>query len=127
MSAGQVSVPVSVTVTVKLQVANRFPDVSLAAQITVVAPAGNVDPDAGSQVTVPQLPDVVGEEYVTSLLHPLLVLSVISDGHVRVQLLLSTVTVNVQFAELFEASVAVQVTVVAPVGKLDPEGGAQAT
>jgi hypothetical protein len=57
MLAGHVSVPVSLTVTVKLQVANKFPDVSLVEQITVVAPTGKVDPDAGSQPTVPQLPD----------------------------------------------------------------------
>jgi hypothetical protein len=37
------------------------------------------------------------------------------------------VTVNEQVAVLPEASVAVQVTVVVPVGKQVPEGGAQAT
>jgi hypothetical protein len=57
MLAGHVSVPVSLTVTVKLHEANRFPDVSLAAQITVVVPTGKTDPDAGSQLTVPQVPD----------------------------------------------------------------------
>jgi len=57
MLAGQVSVPVSLTVTVKLHEANRFADVSLAVQITVVVPTGKTDPDAGSQLTVPQVPD----------------------------------------------------------------------
>jgi hypothetical protein len=57
MLAGQVSVPVSLIVTVKLHEANRFPDVSLAAQITVVTPTEKTDPDAGSQLTVPQVPD----------------------------------------------------------------------
>jgi hypothetical protein len=37
------------------------------------------------------------------------------------------VTVKLQVAVLFEASVAVQVTVVAPIGKADPEGGLQTT
>src|SRR6185503_17164757 len=46
---------------------------------------------------------------------------------VSAQSFAATVTVNVQFAELFEASVAVQVTVVVPVGKLDPDGGLQET
>lgn len=56
MFAGQVSVPVSVTITLKLHEANRFPDVSLAAQITVVVPTGKTEPDDGSQLTVPQVP-----------------------------------------------------------------------
>ena len=57
MFAGQVSVPASVTITLKLHDANRFPDVSLAAQITIVEPTGKTEPDAGSQLTVPQVPD----------------------------------------------------------------------
>ena len=57
MFAGQVSEPVSVTITLKLHEANRFPDVSLATHITVVVPTGKTDPDAGSQLTVPQVPD----------------------------------------------------------------------
>ena len=38
-----------------------------------------------------------------------------------------TVTVNEQVAVLPDVSVAVQVTVVVPAGKLDPEGGVQIT
>jgi hypothetical protein len=38
-----------------------------------------------------------------------------------------TVTVNEQFAVLFEASVAVQVTVVTPLLKVDPEAGTHTT
>jgi hypothetical protein len=38
-----------------------------------------------------------------------------------------TVTVNVQLLVLIEASVAVQVTVVVPSGKPDPDGGVQLT
>ncbi len=64
---------------------------------------------------------------MTTLLHPLLVDSVTSAGQVSVQSLAATVTVKVQLAELFEASVAVQVTVVVPVGKLEPDGGVQKT
>jgi hypothetical protein len=54
--AGHVSVPGSLTVIVKVQLANVFPDVSTAVQATFVLPTGNTDPDAGLQVTVPQLP-----------------------------------------------------------------------
>jgi hypothetical protein len=39
----------------------------------------------------------------------------------------TTVTVNEQFAVLDDASVAVQVTVVTPVGKVEPDGGEQLT
>ena len=38
-----------------------------------------------------------------------------------------TVTVNVQVAVLLDASVAVQVTVVVPFGKVEPDAGAQTT
>jgi hypothetical protein len=64
---------------------------------------------------------------VTTLLHPLFVDSVTSDGQVSTQLFAATVTVNVQGVLLFEASVAVQVTVVAPVGKTEPDAGLQNT
>ena len=37
-----------------------------------------------------------------------------------------TVTVKVQLAVLLDSSVAVQVTVVVPTGKVEPEGGLQA-
>lgn len=59
MLLGQVRVP-PVTVTVKLHVAIVFPDESVAVQVTVVVPTGKTDPDAGSQLTVPQLPDCPG-------------------------------------------------------------------
>lgn len=61
------------------------------------------------------------------MLHPLLEDAETSPGQVSAQSFAATVTVKVQFAELFEASVAVQVTVVVPVGKLDPDGGLQET
>jgi hypothetical protein len=64
---------------------------------------------------------------VTTLLHPLLVDSVTFGGQVSAQSLGATVTVKVQLAELVEASVAVQVTVVVPVGKPEPDGGLQET
>jgi len=39
------------TVTVKEQLA-VFPDVSVAVQVTVVVPSGNVEPDAGTHMLV---------------------------------------------------------------------------
>jgi hypothetical protein len=55
--AGQVIVGgwVSLTVTVKLQLGP-----CCVVQVTVVTPTEKLDPDAGVQVTVPQLPVVVG-------------------------------------------------------------------
>jgi hypothetical protein len=54
------------TVTVKLQVA-VLPDASVAVQVTVVVPTGNVEPEGGLQATVTpeQLSDAVGAEKVT--------------------------------------------------------------
>ena len=50
-----------------------------------------------------------------------------SPGHVRVQLPLVTVTLNVQATVLFEESVAVHVTEVVPSAKTEPDGGEQDT
>jgi len=52
--AGQMSVFVSLTVTVKMQVASVFPPASVAVQVTVVVPIAKKEFEAGSQVTVPQ-------------------------------------------------------------------------
>ena len=60
MFAGQTSEP-PVIFTMKLHVTMVFPEVSVAAQVTVVVPTGNADPDTGSQLTKPQLPIWVGE------------------------------------------------------------------
>src|SRR6266404_1845566 len=43
---------VSLTVTVKVQFADIFPDASVALQVTVVGPTGKNDPDAGVQLEV---------------------------------------------------------------------------
>ena len=59
MLAGQVTVGacVSLTVTVNEQLGPVVVE-----QVTVVVPFGKVAPDAGEQVTVPQVPVVVGAE-----------------------------------------------------------------
>jgi hypothetical protein len=116
---------VSLTVTVKLQLAAPpFPE-----QVTVVMPTGNVEPDAGVQTTSPhESPSVEGCEYVTAAVHwPASTGRVISGPQVSKQStsLSTTETVKLQFEELFDASVAVQVTVVVPVGKMEPDAGVQ--
>ncbi len=95
MFAGQaiVGACVSCTVTVKLQ----EPVIELE-QVTVVIPTLNVLPEAGVQVTVPQLPDVVGAEYVTTAEHdPVVFGTVMFAGQVNVQLLM---IVSLSVAEL---------------------------
>ena len=57
----------------------------------------------------------------------MLVDAITSDGQVSVQGAVVTVIVNMQDVLLFEASVALQVTVAVPVGKLEPDGGLQKT
>ena len=59
---------------------------------------------------------------------PVAAATVIGAGHVATGACVScTVTVNEHVDVLFEASVAVQLTVVAPTGKVEPETGEQTT
>ena len=115
------------THTWKLQVAVLF-EVSVAVQVTVVQPTGNVEPEGGLQtaVTPGQLSLAVGGGNVTRLLvlPGLGVTAVVFGGHVIVGACVSvTVTVNVQLGP----AVVVQVTVVVPTGKNEPDAGLQVT
>ena len=118
----------STTVTVKVQDAVLL-EASVAVQVTVVTPFWKVEPDAGTQAAVApgQLSVGVGVAYVaTAEQIPEAVLSVMFAGHVMLGFCVSlTVTVKVQLAVLLEASVAVQVTVVTPFWKVEPEAGTQ--
>ena len=113
------------TVTVNEQVA-VLPDPSVAVQVTVVVPAGKLEPEGGTQATVTpgQLSLTVGAGKVTGSLlvsgSPVAVTlagQVIDGGDVS-----TTVTVNVQ---LSPAPASWQVTVVVPTGKNDPDAGEQ--
>lgn len=121
----------SLTVTVKLQLAVLV-DVSVAVHVTVVVPFGNAVPDAGLQATVTpgqlSLPDGVAN--VTTAEHRFgSVLVVIGDGQAPIvgASLSLTVTVKLQEVVRFDASVAVQVTVVVPLANAVPEAGLHAT
>src|SRR3954447_2672614 len=110
------------TVTVKVFVP-ALADWSEALQVTVVAPMGNVEPEAGVQVTA-------GEEFRASLSLAEAVKvtgapagpvgsTVIGAGTVTTGGRTSwMVTVNVLVAVLPDASVEVQVTVVTPMGNV---------
>lgn len=124
MFAGQISVgaSLSLTVTVKLH-----DGPAVVVQVTVVVPTLKDDPEAGVQVTVPQPAAVVGAGYVTLAAHcPAATFVVTLPGQLIVQAM-PTVTVNEQLPELPDVSLAEQVTVVTPIGKLEPEAGVQVT
>ena len=116
------------TVTVKLHVA-VLPEASVAVQVTVVVPTGNIEPEAGLQTTVTpgQLSDaivvkltvceVVGGQVAVAVT-VMLAGQVIVGGCVSL-----TFTVNAQLGP----AVVVQVTVVVPTGKNEPEAGEQVT
>jgi hypothetical protein len=110
----------SLTVTLKVQLF-VFPAASVAVAVTVVVPTGNTDPDAGllTIVGTPQLSAPETVKFTTAEQVPTGALTVMSGGHEMVGSSSSvTVTVKLQLgpAEL------VQVTVVSPTPKNDPEG-----
>jgi len=115
--------------TVKLQVA-VLPEVSVAVHVTVVVPAGNVEPDGGTHaaVTPGQLSEAVGGGKLTTVLvvsgQVCAATAVTGAGQVIVGACMSlTVTVNEQLGP----AVLVQVTVVVPLGNVEPLAGAQVT
>jgi hypothetical protein len=125
------SAPLLSTVTVKEQVA-VFPAASVAVQVTVEVPMGKKDPEAGEQLTSigpGQLSVTVGLGYVTiAPFSPGSLGTVTSAGQVITGASVSsTVTVKEQLAVFPDGSVAVQVTVVVPTGKKEPEAGEQLT
>ena len=112
------------TVTVNAQVA-VFPPTSVAVQVTVVVPTGNVEPLAGEHnvLTPGQLSDAAGAGKATTLVvvagHVAVATAVMLAGHVMTGGCVSfTVTVKEQLAVKPETSVAVQVTVVVPTGNV---------
>ena len=105
-----------------------FPLASVAVQVTVVMPIGNVDPLAGKHeaVTPGHLSAAVRGGYVTTtpVAPGVAAAAVMFAGQVIVGACVSTtVTVNIHELWLPEASVAVAVTVVVPFGNALPEGG----
>src|SRR3989304_4610686 len=118
------------TVTTNWQEAS-FPEASVAVHVTVVLPSGKIEPEGGLQtyVTPEQLSPVVGGGKSTKASHRPGVLSVVmSAGQEMDGFSVSfTVMVNWQLAWLPDASVAVQVTVVTPFGKNEPDSGVQTT
>jgi hypothetical protein len=104
-----------------------LPLASVAVQVTVVVPTGTIEPDGSTQakVTPGQLSETVGSGKVTVTVgDPGVPTAVIFAGQVIVGGCVSlTVTVNEHVAIATESSL--QVTVVVPTGKNDPDGGLQ--
>src|SRR2546425_131346 len=118
---------VSVTVTVN-DAAPWLPCASVALQVTVVAPKGNVDPLAGVQLvaTLPSSVSVADAVKVNAAPGALVASTVAFAGTVTTGPVVSvTVTVNDAALWLPCASVALQVTVVGPNGNVDPLAGVQ--
>src|SRR5436309_2900520 len=120
----------SLTVTVKVQ-AFVLPLVSVAVQVTVARPLLKREPLAGLHSTeaTPQLSLVMGAVQLTAAAHwPSSVFCVMLAGQVSAGFSVSlTVTSNWQVLLLPAASLAVQVTCVAPLGRAAPLAGLQAT
>ena len=111
-----------------------FAAASIARHVTVVAPTGKVDPEAGRHTTATgpgQLSTPAGVVKLTVAEHcPAVAAVVMFAGHATVGACVSlivTVNVHVPSGLFAETSDAVQVTVVAPTGKVDPDAGTQLT
>jgi hypothetical protein len=127
------------TVTVKLQgAAEVLPLASVAVQLTVVTPLLKVEPELTVPVVAPealqlkvkpgQLSAAVTVKGTAAVQTPGSVFCTIGAGQLVVGFSVSlTVTENVQLAVWLDVSVAVQVTVVDPLGNAVPEAGEQPT
>lgn len=115
-----VGASVSLTVTVNPQLGPAAVE-----QLTLVVPTGKKDPEGGEQVTNPHPAVVVGAKLTFAPHWPGALLTTIFDGQLIVQAS-ATVTVKLHEAVLLLVSVAVQLTVVVPTGKFDPEAGLHA-
>jgi|ERR1051325_3261776 hypothetical protein len=120
----------SLTVTVKLQWP-WLPVPSVAVQLTVVVPSEKAEPEAGEQLTLgdwEQLSEALTENVTLEEHWPAALHTVMLPGQAIVGLLQSlTVTVKLPRLWLPAPSMAVQLTVVVPSGKLEPEVGEQLT
>ena len=119
-----------VTVTVNEQHVPVLLDASFDVQVTVVVPTLKLEPDAGVHVTVApeQLSETVGEVYVTTVGELPLTMILVGQAPMVGDCVSLTVTVNVHAEPvLLDASFGVQVTVVVPTLKLEPDAGTHVT
>ena len=103
---------------------------SLALQLTVVTPSGNVAPDAGEHVgvKVPAIKSVADAENVTAAPAALVASATMLAGTLTVGAVVSaTTTLNVPVAWFPDESVALHVTGVVPIGNVLPDALLHAT
>src|SRR5439155_27080144 len=118
---------VSTTVTVNVLV-DEFPCASVALQVTVVAPSGKVVPEAGLQLAATAPSTMSAAEALwpaARRVGPDATLGMFPGTLTTGGVVSWTVTVNVLADEYPCASVALQGTVVAPSGKIEPDAGLQ--
>jgi hypothetical protein len=123
--AGTVTTGSLLSRTVTLKAPCVEPSLLVAVQLTTVAPIGNVEPECGVQETDP--PPSEETSYMTIAPAALVDSVTMSAGRNRRGGPVVTRTVNEPVASLKCASVALQWTVVVPVGNVDPEAGEQLT
>ena len=105
-----------------------MPAASVAEQVTVVVPSGNVEPDAGEQeaATEPDTVSVAEAEKLTTAPEGPVASTVILAGTVTVGGVVSTTdTLKLALPVFPAASVAEQLTAAAPRAKVEPEAGEQ--
>jgi hypothetical protein len=108
------------TVTANVQLDE--PHELVAVHVTVVAPAANVEPVAGEQLTTGDgAPVAVGFVHVATELH-----CEMSEGHAPITGLSLIVTLNVH-VDVPQVLVALHVTNVVPVANVEPDAGEHAT
>ena len=115
----------SATVTMKLPFA-VFPRESVAEQLTVVCPRGNIEPETCEQaaITGPSTKSLAEVVKLTTAPEALVAETVILEGSVNTGGVVSTtVTLKLAVPTLPCVSVAVQLTVVVPNAKVEPEAG----
>ena len=124
MFEGQVTFGGSVSLIVT---ENEHDGPAVVVQFTVVAPTEKNEPDAGVHVTVPQEPVVEGAGYETTAPHEPVVFDwMIFDGQVIVHVPAAFTVIVKLHVPIFDAlSETLQLTVVVPRTKLDPDGGTQ--
>ena len=129
MSAGQLITgnSLSVTITLNEQV-EMFPDGSVAIEFTVVVPIEKTLPEAGVEITVVEQLSVANTLNVTTALHfPGSALTYLFVQFNTGGILSVTVTLKEHVTVLPEASVAVDVTIVVPTEKNEPDDGTDTT
>src|SRR6516225_7623460 len=122
MLLGQVMVGGAATVMVKLPL-TELPAASVAVQTTVLVPMGKALPEGGVHTVVTQLPVATGANVTVAVTLPGSGWVTMFLGQVIVGGAPTTVMVKLQLTELLAVSVAMQTTVLVPMGKALPEGG----